>query len=60
MTAPSSSPASSSALTKSEEDLHGKSTVDDYVRTTFYVATNVADETAISTRQMDEVIDYLK
>lgn len=36
------------------------STFDDYARTTFSVATDVADDTAISTRQMDEAIDYLK
>ncbi len=35
------------------------STFDDYARTTFSVATNVADDTTISSQQMDDVIDCL-
>lgn len=35
-------------------------TFDDYARTTFSTATNVANDTIISPQQRDEVIDYLK
>lgn len=33
---------------------------DDYVRTTFSVATNMGDDSVISPKQMDELIGYLK